>query len=343
MRRCVGTCGARGAGASLGREPGATTGSAGLSTGVAERAFRHDALLYDGDEQFMAGAMPFIQAALDADEPILVAVDQAKIDLLRSALAGDADLVQFADMHEIGANPARLIPAWREFHDASAAPGRRVWGIGEPIWSGRSDAEVVEGQRHESLLNLAFADVAALSLLCPYDARALGEDVIAQAHHSHTGIVDGCGHRPSHGFCGLTAVAAPFADPLPEPNADVREIAFESGDLSDLRRLVSLRARAAGLGADRGDDLMLAVNEVATNSVCHGGGRGSLRVWQDDRALICEVRDAGHLDDPLAGRRRPHGDQLGGRGLWLANQVCDLVQLRSFADGTAVRLHMRTH
>ena len=121
------------------------------------------------------------------------------------------------------------------------------------------------------------------------------------------------------------------------------QIDFEAEDLSALRRLVSQRARAAGLDADRGDDLMLAANEVATNSVRYGGGHGSLRVWQDDRALICEVRDGGHLGDPLAGRRRPRGDQLGGRGLWLANQVCDLVQLRSFDDGTAVRLHMRTH
>ena len=87
---------------------------------------------------------------------------------------------------------------------------------------------------------------------------------------------------------------------------------------------------------------MLAVNEVATNSVRHGGGRGMLRIWQEPDALICEVRDGGRIDDPLAGRRRPGGAQIGGYGLWLANQVCDLVQVRSYADGSAVRVHMRT-
>jgi anti-sigma regulatory factor (Ser/Thr protein kinase) len=325
----------------LGRGLGASSGSARLSTGIAEQAFRHDALLYDGYEQFLGGTLPFIQAALDADEPILVAVDRAKIDLLASELAGAAELVRFADVREIGANPARLIPAWREFHDASAAPGRRIWGIGEPVWSDRSEAELVESQRHEALLNLAFADAAALSLLCLYDAHALGEDVIAGVHHSHPAIVQSGARRESQAYCGLAAAAAPFADPLPEPSAAVREFAFRSADLPALRRLVVDRARAAGLGSDRGDDLMLAANEVATNSVRHGGGRGVLRVWQEGDALICEVRDGGRLDDPLAGRRRPHGDQLGGRGLWLTNQVCDLVQLRSFQDGTAVRLHMR--
>ena len=30
-----------------------------------------------------------------------------------------------------------------------------------------------------------------------------------------------------------------------------------------------------------------------------------------------------------------------GRGLWLANQLCNLVQIRSSPEGTTVRLHMR--
>ena len=85
---------------------------------------------------------------------------------------------------------------------------------------------------------------------------------------------------------------------------------------------------------------MLAVGELAANSVRHGGGRGILRIWRTEAALVCEVRDRGHIDDPLVGRRRPPLAQLGGRGLWIANSVCDLVQVRSNAQGTAVRVHM---
>ena len=86
---------------------------------------------------------------------------------------------------------------------------------------------------------------------------------------------------------------------------------------------------------------MLAVNEVATNSVRHGGGRGTLRAWQEDGRADLRGARRGRFDDPLAGRRRPTGAQIGGYGLWLANQVCDLVQVRSHADGSAVRVHMR--
>ena len=53
--------------------------------------------------------------------------------------------------------------------------------------------------------------------------------------------------------------------------------------------------------------------------------------------MICELRDRGRIEDPLAGRRAPGSEQLGGRGLWIANAVCDLVQIRA----GAVRLHMK--
>jgi anti-sigma regulatory factor (Ser/Thr protein kinase) len=102
----------------------------------------------------------------------------------------------------------------------------------------------------------------------------------------------------------------------------------------------SRHAAAAGLDRARTADLVLAVDEVATNSLRHGGGRGTLRIWRDAGALVCEVRDAGRLEDPMAGRERPAAERDRGRGLWMVNQLCDLVQLRSFPEGAAVRVHL---
>jgi anti-sigma regulatory factor (Ser/Thr protein kinase) len=79
---------------------------------------------------------------------------------------------------------------------------------------------------------------------------------------------------------------------------------------------------------------------VATNSLRHGGGSGVLRIWEKGSSLVCEVSDAGRIEDPLVGRGKPSGDLGSGFGLWLANQLCDLVQIRTFSTGSVVRLHV---
>ncbi|MGZ6671530.1 MAG: anti-sigma factor RsbA family regulatory protein [Solirubrobacteraceae bacterium] len=303
--------------------------------------FRHEALLYAGDDGFLEGTLPWIRDAVAAGEPILVVVSAARIARLREELGAEAAGVSFADMADVGTNPGRIIPAWHAFVDANAGSGRRLRGIGEPIWAERSPDELVECQRHEALLNLAFAGAEDFWLLCPYDVDALDPDVIAKAHGSHPTVVGGDESRRSDTYEDLGAVAAPFAAPFSEPPPGADVLPFASRTLAAVRRLVELRARDAGLSEAGTSDLVLAVNEVATNSVRHGGGEGVLRAWLTDEMLIFEVADAGAIADPLAGRVRPASGQSGGHGLWLCNQACDLVQLRSFAGGSVVRLHKR--
>ena len=303
--------------------------------------FRHEALLYAGMDDFLEGTLPFIADGLTAGEPVLVAVSAVKIAALRAELEGSGDTVHFADMTVLGQNPARIIPAWREFLDQNGGGTRPVRGIGEPTWAGRSAAELVECQRHETLLNVAFAASGAWQLLCPYDTATLDTSVIDDAEHSHPFVTDAGFQRASSTCCDLAAMAAPFDAPLPEPLTPTRDLVFAGGEFASVREFVSASVGAAGLDANRSADLVLAVHEIVTNSVRHGGGEGTLRMWQDDDTLICEVRDAGRVDAPLAGRQRPTVESNGGRGLWMVNQLCDLAQLRTFPDGSVARLHMR--
>jgi anti-sigma regulatory factor (Ser/Thr protein kinase) len=115
---------------------------------------------------------------------------------------------------------------------------------------------------------------------------------------------------------------------------------FGPSSLSEVRSAVTEYASAAGLTPARVADFVLAVNELVGNSVRHGGGEGELRLWTDEVTLLGEVSDTGSITDPLAGRRRPAPEQAGGRGLWIVNQVCDLVQIRSGPGATVVRVHM---
>ena len=305
-----------------------------------EGAFRHEAMFYAGTDEFLDGTLAFVREGLASAEPMLVVVDAPKIDLMRAALGRDARAVRFADMAEVGDNPARIIPAWRDFVAEHAGRGRPFRGIGEPINPHRRPAELVECQRHESLLNLAFADAPAWSLLCPYDTVALAPAVIEEARRSHRYVVHGDDICTSEEFQEEGTQAGSFQDPLPEPTTPYEEFAFGPGPLGPVRKLVAQHAARAGLSMSRMSDLVLAANEVATNSLTHGGGRGALRIWKDDEALVCEVHDRGRITEPLIGRELPTTDDDGGRGLWLANQLCDLVQIRSSAAGTVVRMHM---
>jgi len=302
-------------------------------------AFAHEALFYAGDEGFVAGLVPFLQEGIEADEPILVVVAARKIGLLQEALNGDRDRVVFADMAQVGANPARIIPAWEEFVARNA--GRPARGVGEPISTERGPDELVECQRHEQLLNLAFAGSPAWRLLCPYDTDALPPAVIDEALRSHPLVVEEGRYRPSDAYLGLDEIALPFGLPLLDPPAEAGELEFDVDGLAECRRRIYRQATDAGLGAARTHDLVLAVNEILTNSIRHGGGTGVLRIWQEGDTLVCEVRDRGRISDPLIDRRRPGPNQTGGRGLWMANQLCDLVQVRSRADGNIVRVSMR--
>jgi anti-sigma regulatory factor (Ser/Thr protein kinase) len=304
----------------------------------AER-FRHEALLYSGWAEFVAGTVPFIRDGVRTDEPVLVVESVDKIEMLRVALGDDAGAVLFADMADVGANPARIIPAWHDFVSRHGG-GRRLRGIGEPIWKGRSADELIECQRHESLLNVAFGHGQPWWLLCPYDTEKLDEAVIEEARRSHEFVTERNTVSASDIFRGLEGSGGPFEVPLPEPGTSLGQMTFGPGDLAAMRAMVFNHARAAGIEA-RAAELVTALNEVATNSIRHGGGSGTLRVWQEDSTVVCEIRDQGRFDKPLADRVRPSPSTSAPRGLWLANQLCDLVQIRTMPEGTVVRLHMR--
>jgi len=305
----------------------------------ATSGFCHEAFLYEGDREYLDGTTAFIEEGLAAGEPVLVVVGAAKIEGLRQRLGATAAQVQFLDMEQVGRNPARIIPAWREYLGAQPA-GQPLRGIGEPVWAGRGPAELVEAQHHEALLNVAFADVPALALLCPYDVGALGPAVIDEARRTHPTVRRDGGIDPSPSYLRLPQHAKPLSAPLPEPSGTPAVVVFGADGLSEVRAVVGREAARAGLDRRRTGDLVLAVDEVAANSVRHGGGGGRLRVWDDGWAVTCEVHDAGTVRDALVGRERPRLLAQRGRGLWLANQLCDLVQLRSSPAGTTVRLAM---
>jgi len=305
----------------------------------AHDGYRHEAFLWKGSQEFLSGSVPFIRDGVRAGQPVLVAVTQARIGLLRGALGDDAHRVEMVDMAELARNPARIIPGLRAFMERHAADGQPVRAIGEPIWAGRRPAEVAECQLQEALLNLTVDPGTPLWMLCSYDVQGLAPDVVTEAHRSHPALVEQGSYRGSTLYGGAHHAVTVFETELPPADVPAWSRGFDAGDLVAVREDVIGHALGAGVPTERSADLALAVHEVATNSLVHGSGSGDLRIWHEAGALVCEVHDEGRISDPMRGRVTPAWENEGGRGLWMANQLCDLVQVRSGAAGTTIRIH----
>ena len=204
--------------------------------------FRHEAVFYAGDEDFVAQLLPFLRDAVRAAEPVLVAVGERKLERLRDELGRDAAAVELVALDRVGVNPGRIISLWHDFVARHAPCGRPLRGIGEPIWPGRDADELEEAHRHEALLNVAFGAGMPFTLWCPYDVSALHEDVVAEARRTHPSV-RGLGGASASDAYPAAYEADPFRGALAEPVAAATELAFDDRSLRDIRDS-SARSRA---------------------------------------------------------------------------------------------------
>jgi anti-sigma regulatory factor (Ser/Thr protein kinase) len=320
--------------------PGQLPGKVHMTAGTTNPAvpLRHRALLYRGVREFVTAAADFLTDGLKADERLLVLMPGGtRADALRDALDANAGDVAFVDMADVGRNPARILPALLAF--VGSDHGRRARVIGEPIWPGRTEAEIREATRHEALINLALGGADA-TILCPYDAVALPTAVIANAGRTHPVLARGSAAEVSLAYGGPGAIPPDCEAALPPPPLRASRITYDD-DLREVRATIADRAADAGMSPVRAADLVLAVSEAAANTLVHTPAGGSVTVWQAAGDIFCQVQDAGHIADPLAGRRPPDPERSGGHGLWLVNRLCDLTQIRSNAAGTVIRMQMQ--
>jgi hypothetical protein len=291
--------------------------------------FAHEALFYRDEDDFLAGTAKFVADGVSRGEPVLVAVSEASIALLRERLGGQADQVHFIDMAEAGRNPGRIIPGVLMAFSASA-PQRRVRMVGEPVWPGRTELEYPACVQHEALINTAFEGRRG-TLLCPYDAGALPSHVLKDAQRTHPVVIEGSKRIASEWYTDPAGLADIYNVPLPPPPSSAEEHPFSVGTLAHMRKIVT--AYANWLRREQVEDLVLAVNELATNSILHASGRGVLRMWREGDTAVCEVSDSGSgLPPSFTG--------LSGFGIVMVNLLCDLVRTHTSHTGTTVRVYL---
>ncbi|MDQ1040940.1 anti-sigma regulatory factor (Ser/Thr protein kinase) [Streptomyces sp. V3I8] len=311
-----------------------------MTTTATERGtatlFVHPALFYRDDQEYLAGTVPFVREGLAASEPVAVAAPAARLALITAELGRAADAVHLVDMTLAGRNPGRIIPSVLcAFADART--GVRVRIVGEPVWPGRTAEEYPACVQHEALINEAFSGRDVI-ILCPYDARSLPSDVLDDARATHPLLIDGGRRSVSDAYDPQKALARCNEPLRPPPGAAA--FPYDADTLPAVRDFALAAAREWGMSEVRLQDLALVVAELTTNSVVHAGGGGTLRLWEQDGRIVCQVQDLGRLSDPLVGRRPARPDQIGGRGLLLVHCLSDLVRLHTDDEGTTIRSYV---
>jgi anti-sigma regulatory factor (Ser/Thr protein kinase) len=307
---------------------------------------RHQAMVGRDSAECVESVLAFVEDGLRQGEAVSIGLS-AGLGRRLGRILGTQRLVAYFDMTELGRNPGRIIAAMLDFartHASTAQAtqdqaGRSLRYVSEPFWAGRSDAERAETARHESLVESALTGAPA-SVLCVYNADRLDADTMTCAERMHPVVIAGGQPRASAEYAGRGVVPPHCDRPLAPVPPTATRLSYRD-DLRAVRDTVTACAAEAGLAPGRTTDLVLAVSEVAANTLRHTPGPGTLHVWRAGDEIICQVTDSGQIADPLVGRRRPAADSFRHGGLWVVNQVCDLVELRTGPDGTTVRMHVR--
>ncbi len=300
---------------------------------------QHAAGFHSSDTDLMAQLVPLVTAGLELGEPVAVALRPSTEERLFAALGSPAGLILLTQPDGPDATSGQTVAARRarELRELTSTTGLPVTVVSEH--SSRFDgADGAYWTELDAASNIALADLP-VSLTCFFPELPLHQEILDGARRNHPLLlVDGRRHHnPDHlgPHDVLTARSARAPVLLGPP--DVR-VTFTAWQLQDVRATVGSAVRAAGYELEHAEDVVLAVNEIATNAVEHGAAEAELAVWVSWDALICEIHDTGVLQDPLPGLRAPHPSEPRGRGVWIARQLCDSVHVWSDGHGTHVRM-----
>jgi anti-sigma regulatory factor (Ser/Thr protein kinase) len=270
---------------------------------------------------------------------VFVAVGANPLAALRDRVGDDRPGVTLVDTLEWHPDTSTRLRAFNDYVGEQLARGAsRIRLVGEPVWPANDPGLELEWKRYESVLNAVLGPYP-VSLVCTYDTSRISPSIAADALRTHPMVRNHTDH-PSDRFEPPERLLRRWvADLVPPPRTAAR---FGGPlDLHEVRGFVQAEARAAGVAPDRARDLCLAASEILTNALVHGGGHADCLAWAVDGTFTCEIRDAGGgIADPLAGYFPPTPSLDSGRGLWLARQLVDLLQIVPSPGGTTVRLNV---
>jgi anti-sigma regulatory factor (Ser/Thr protein kinase) len=299
----------------------------------------HEALPYFSAGQLVERLAPQVAAAVSAGDPVVAVLDEATGGQLRDALGADSSGVDFQDPLQVHRMPAFTVALqWARTSRLITAPGGRALVVSQQLDT------IAGGPHHWARLDIGVNVATAglpVTVLCPFE-HGIARLPVVQA--THPLLSTATGSEPSRFYREPEESVLDYPPPPPpDLGTPAAELTFVPDDLVDLRHLVSRVAGSTSLDPDRVADLVLAVNELASNSVEHGPGWGRLRLWTsaDSGAdVVAEVADASRMTVPFPGMRMPPPAGARGRGLWLAAELADALEVWSEPRDTVIRVRM---
>jgi anti-sigma regulatory factor (Ser/Thr protein kinase) len=296
-------------------------------------ALRHNALVYESKDEYLARAVPFLKAGIEAGEGAIVAHTKPGLAMMREALGPDAARVTFVDVSAAYTRPARTLAAYHKVYvdelrktptlravaDVQFGPDPNEWDL----WTG-----------YEAVFNRSFGHQPAW-VLCSYDANGTPDPIIESVWQTHSEVVAGDSwsssdhyEDPDELLRRMTPVAAPLTGLRPIPFGRSAE---------ELREQLVHELAGNGISDARSLDLLLAVTEIANNAMQHGDGIQDVRIGRARGRFVCEIVDRGAgFDDPAAGYHAPR--EGGGAGLWEARQLTCRIEFVQSPTGFTARI-----
>jgi len=309
-----------------------------VSTAINLAGALHEAVLYSAPDELAKRLVPRLRPSLDEGAPVVAVLDDDTRAEMRRELGDDADRVEFPDPTQVHRLPPFTIAMrWARLSRRVSSPTGRATVVGQHV-AGLPGCGESHWARLDIGLNVAVVGLP-ITVLCPYRTDDVDLPRV-RATHPRLTTIDGSVSSVSYRQPNQALIEYP-PPPPPELGPPAAELAFGSTELGALRHLVAEVAARVGTPTERVADLVLAVNEIGSNSIEHGPGHGRLRLWAtDDDGVTAEIADSGRTDLPFPGMVAPSATGVRGRGLWLASELCDVLQVWSDDRGTVVRLRM---
>lgn len=299
----------------------------------------HEVGLHEGDDGLVSLVVPFAEAGLAAGEPVALALGRRRAELVRAALPDSPDVTFLTSRYIRPASAVAAVLESLTAHVASSPARMRV--VGELDVSSLSAATWGPWARYEAAVNHLYAPFP-VTAMCVYDTAVTPADVITDLMATHSRVATPDGSSRTNGRYQDPVEFLRSRPTVPDPLENTPPVVeLVDPDPAAARRAVRSLAARSSVANDDVADLVVGVSEVVANAWLHGRPPVITRMWTTADRLVVTVSDAGEGPvEPFAGLTQLD-DDIGGRGLWIAHQLCAQVDHADTGDGFTVRLTAR--